>query len=138
MASLARSSVPWEMLVMHTFTMHNSVTCTHKYLHVHIHTVTGWPRSCRHEIPCVFPVFSLCFRNFPCVFYWRTNSNSNKRNVTCSKLYYLFFIKTIHNLTKKSWIINRFFYHVFICIININSSFLFNMKALSTVYLLLH
>ena len=25
---------------------------------------TGWPRSCRHEIPCVFPVlqkFSLCF-----------------------------------------------------------------------------
>ena len=49
-----------------------------------------------------------------------------------------FFIKTIHSLTKKSWIINRFFYHVFICIININSLFLFNMKALSTVYLLLH
>ena len=31
-----------------------------------------------------------------------------------------------------------FFYHMFICIININSLFLFNMKALSTVYLLLH
>ena len=89
-----------------------------------------------------FPVFSLCFpcvaEIFPVFFYWRTNSNSNKRNVTCSKLYYLFFIKTIHSLTKKSWIINRFFYHVFICIININSLFLFNMKALSTVYLLLH
>ena len=100
---------------------------------------TGWPRSCRHEIPCVFPVFSLCCRNFPCVFFYlRTNRNSNKRNVTCSKLYYLFFIKTIHSLTKKPWIINRFFYHMFICIININSLFLFNMKALSTVYLLLH
>ena len=91
-----------------------------------------WNSLC---FPCVFPVlqkFSLCF------FYLRTNSNSNKRNVTCSKLYYLFFIKTIHSLTKKPWIINRFFYHVFICIININSLFLFNMKALSTVYLLLH
>ena len=29
------------------------------------HALTGWPRSSRDEIPCVFPVFD----NFPCVIF---------------------------------------------------------------------
>ena len=30
---------------------------------------TGWPRSSRDEIPCVFPEFSLCEIIFPCVIF---------------------------------------------------------------------
>ena len=30
---------------------------------------TGWQRSSPNEIPCVFPDFSLCYRNFPCVIF---------------------------------------------------------------------
>ena len=30
---------------------------------------TGWPHSSRNKIPCVFPEFSLCYINFPCVIF---------------------------------------------------------------------
>ena len=81
--------------------------------------------------PCVAEIFPVFFIEELTVIVIKEMSLAPRYTI-------YFFIKTIHSLTKKSWIINRFFYHVFICIININILFLFNMKALSTVYLLLH
>ena len=31
--------------------------------------VSGWPHSSQNKIPCVFPEFSLCYKNFPCVIF---------------------------------------------------------------------
>ena len=40
----------------------------------------GWPHSSQNEIPCVFPEFSLCYINFPCVIFTQklTISSMNK------------------------------------------------------------
>ena len=41
---------------------------------------SGWPHSSQNEIPCVFPEFSLCYINFPCVIFMQklTISSMNK------------------------------------------------------------
>ena len=31
--------------------------------------ISGWPHSSQNEIPCVFPEFSMCYKNFPCVIF---------------------------------------------------------------------
>ena len=49
-----------------------------------IRTWTGWPHSGQNEIPCVFPEFSLCYINFPCVIFMQklTISSMNKGHIT--------------------------------------------------------
>ena len=44
----------------------------------------GWPHSSRNKIPCVFPEFSLCYINFPCVIFMQklTISPMNKGHIT--------------------------------------------------------
>ena len=34
-----------------------------------VENCSGWPHSNQNEIPCVFPEFSLCYKNFPCVIF---------------------------------------------------------------------
>ena len=39
-------------------------------IHARLFEITsGWPHSSPNEIPCVFPEFSLCYINFPCVIF---------------------------------------------------------------------
>ena len=47
-------------------------------------TLAGWPHSSQNEIPCVFPEFSLCYINFPCVIFTQklTISSMNKGHIT--------------------------------------------------------
>ena len=44
---------------------------------------SGWPHPSPNEIPCVFPEFSLCYRNFPCVIFTQklTFSSMNKGHI---------------------------------------------------------
>ena len=44
---------------------------------------SGWPTSSQNEIPCVFPEFSLCYINFPCVTFMQklTISSVNKGHI---------------------------------------------------------
>ena len=36
---------------------------------------SGWPHSDQVKIPCVFPEISLCFKVFPCVFFFVSKYN---------------------------------------------------------------
>ena len=51
--------------------------------------ITGWPHSSPNEIPCVFPEFSLCYINFPCVIFTQklTISSMNKGHITAVLLH---------------------------------------------------
>ena len=47
-------------------------------------SVAGWPHSSQNEIRCVFPEFSLCYINFPCVIFMQklTIISMNKGHIT--------------------------------------------------------
>ena len=62
----------------------------------------GWPHSSQNEIPCVFPEFSLCGRNFPCVIFTQKLkiSSMNKAHIATVLLY-----TEAYNSVFKVWII---------------------------------
>ena len=53
------------------------------------HGHTGWPHSSENEIPCVFPEFSLCYINFPCIIFMQklTISSMKKGHIVTALLY---------------------------------------------------
>ena len=66
-----------------------------------INTITGWPHFSQNEIPCVFPEFSLCYRNFPVIFMQKlTISSMNKGHIATVLLH-----TEAYKLIFKVWII---------------------------------
>ena len=50
---------------------------------------SGWPHSSQNEIPCVFPEFFLCYKNFLCVIFMQklAISSINKGHITTALLH---------------------------------------------------
>ena len=65
-------------------------------------TFTGWPHSSQNKIPCVFPEFSLCYINFPCVIFMLklTITSMNKEHITTVLLH-----TEVYKLIFKVWIV---------------------------------
>ena len=63
---------------------------------------TGWTHSSQNEIPCVFPEFSLCYINFPCVIFTQklTIRSMNKGHIATVLLH-----TEAYKLIFKVWII---------------------------------
>ena len=62
----------------------------------------GWPHSSQNKIPCVFPEFSLCYINFPCVIFTQklTITSVNKDHITTILLH-----TEAYKLIFKVWIV---------------------------------
>ena len=63
---------------------------------------SGWPHSSHNENPCVFPEFSLCYRNFPCVILCKNQQLAQWIKATLPLYYY---IQKHANSFFKMWII---------------------------------
>ena len=63
---------------------------------------SGWPHSNQNKIPCVFPEFSLCYINFPCVIFTQklTITSMNKDHTTTVLLH-----TEVYELIFKVWIV---------------------------------
>ena len=68
----------------------------------HVQYYSGWPHSSQNEIPCVFPEFSLCYINFPCVIFMQKLTISSMNKGTLLLKYY---IQKYTNSFFKVWII---------------------------------
>ena len=63
---------------------------------------SGWPHSSQNKISCVFPEFSLCYINFPCVIFTQklTITSVNKDHITTLLLH-----TEAYKLIFKMWIV---------------------------------
>ena len=56
---------------------------------LHYYIITGWSHSSPNKIPCVFPEFSLCYINFPCVIFSQKLTISQGIKATSLLYYYI-------------------------------------------------